>query len=1093
MPVKQSILFRLTIVLLSIAILFVLLPIYTTAGDNENDSHFEGGEEDQIVIDPVLPDDDVESESLVDTISKKPGDKALSDLQKMEVDTQSLPEVIDSETAIRKGHVNRIAQQESSLNSIAFQNKDGTKTAYLFSSPVKYFDDEGNVRDKRTTIQPSNKNGFIFAMEDNSVKAFFPKYIDSGVTLEYKGYSLSMTPETNLFSSVFLSSESNTIEYAEVNESGISLQYRPLLNGLKEDIVLNHIPESNMFDFALHMTGLVPKKVNDKWYLYNLTDKVIGEFQTIRIKDSGGKTVIGSMDIITDGTAGSYRVYVTVPLQFLEAEDTVYPVFVDPSVTIWETGGYYEYYNDGSYMYFPYNSIIDTGLYSSPSGVSFAQEETDIHIVGYDEFIYGYGKAIYKLYDFYGDHGQYTQLTDSQIGQVSLKIKAKPWGNSTINANPMTSTWNTNIYGENPIALCDSTLWSSFSTNHSSSKSISSTGEYSIDITEIVQGWARYNAGTSVNNYDNPSYGFLLSNSSTSTCCDITAVEEFYADSVSVVLDYSDYVGEYYINNASFGRFLKNGSGHLLTTSLYESSSRLLWKFEYLGAYEYRIRSLYNSNYVLSKISHDDGVGLTLPSIYPEDYSIWDVRIATGGGIIIKNKATGMVLSQDVDGLKLVSPLVSTDPNYKQTVWRIVIQSNYVNLTSFSVTYPEWMAVGSSQNSQLSVSPTNATWKSKSDFVWTSNNTSVATVDQNGRITAVSNGTVVISAVHKITERHCEFLVAVGQAFAEDTYFIHNYCTKKYMMLGGPTTIEGGAIVQWDFLDSSYFKWAISYCGNGYYYIQSFFNNRYVGVLEGSTSSGSSIIQTAIISDACKWKILKTTSGYYKFMAKCSESYHLVVSIPLPGNTNGTTLVQFQYTDDQYYQDEWVLLKASDYKGSLPYWCSDADTIGYWSSFPSLYSVCLYPDDSFYYDDGYNTAKNQWEDVLDTTFLEVNENTADIKCYGLNPTRYKEMTGYDWEPGDTGLTVSVFSNDGYARYNNEPRFINQQISATVYIIHNSSSPRPLAAIKETVTHELGHALGYKGHSPNSTDVMYAGAHEYYVLKTSEINHLTQIY
>ena len=260
----------------------------------------------------------------------------------------------------------------------------------------------------------------------------------------------------------------------------------------------------------------------------------------------------------------------------------------------------------------------------------------------------------------------------------------------------------------NPIALCDSTLWNSYSTNHSSSKYISSTGEYSIDIKEIVKGWARYNSGTSVNNYDNPSYGFVLSNSSTNTCCDITAVEEFYADSVSVVLDYSDFVGDYYINNASFGRFLKNGSGHILTTSLYGSSSRLLWKFEYLGAYEYRIRSLYNSNYVLSKTSDDDGVGLTLLSIYPEDYSIWDVRIATGGGIIIKNKATGMVLSQDVEDLKLVSPLVSTDPNYKQTVWRIVTQSNYVNLTSFSVTYPEWMAVGSSQNSQLSVSPTNA-------------------------------------------------------------------------------------------------------------------------------------------------------------------------------------------------------------------------------------------------------------------------------------------------------------------------------------------------------------------------------------------------
>ena len=636
---------KLMTILLFMVILFVSLPFSAVAIKNVDVSRTERCEDDQIVIDPVLPDDEIESELLSDALSKKPGDKTLSELQKMEVDTLSLPEVIDSETAIRKGHVNRIAQQESSLNSIAFQNKDGTKTAYLFSSPVKYFDSEGNVKDKRTTIQPSNKTGYAYAMEDNSVKVFFPENVGSGVALEYGGYFLSMVPETSTSGAMTFSSKDNTIEYSEVYEPGVLLQYKPTLNGFKEDIVLSHIPERNIFDFALFTTSLIPQKINEKWYLINLTENVIGEFQTIRINDSAGKTVIGSMEITTDGPDGTYRVHVTVPLQFLEAEDTVYPVYVDPSVTIWETGGYYEYYNDGSYAYFPYNSIIDTGLYSSPLGVSFAQGETDIHIVGYDEYIYGNGKVIYKLYDFYGDHGQYTQLTDSQIGQVSLRIKAEPWGYSTINANPMTSTWNTNFYGDNPIALCDSTLWSSYSTNHSSSKSISSTGEYSIDIKEIVKGWARYNSGTSLNNYDNPSYGFVLSNSSTNTCCDITAVEEFYADSVSVVLDYSDYVGDYYINNSLFGCFLKNGISSTLTTSTYTSGNRLKWKFEYLGNYKYYIRSLYNSNYVLHESS--DSVNLALlPSLPGDDY-IWDIRVATGGGVIIKNKGSGTVLSFD--------------------------------------------------------------------------------------------------------------------------------------------------------------------------------------------------------------------------------------------------------------------------------------------------------------------------------------------------------------------------------------------------------------------------------------------------------------
>ena len=44
------------------------------------------------------------------------------------------------------GHVKRFRAQETDLNSIIFQNRDGTKTMYYFAYPVKYTDELGVTR-----------------------------------------------------------------------------------------------------------------------------------------------------------------------------------------------------------------------------------------------------------------------------------------------------------------------------------------------------------------------------------------------------------------------------------------------------------------------------------------------------------------------------------------------------------------------------------------------------------------------------------------------------------------------------------------------------------------------------------------------------------------------------------------------------------------------------------------------------------------------------------------------------------------------------------------------------------------------------------
>lgn len=49
------------------------------------------------------------------------------------------------------------------------------------------------------------------------------------------------------------------------------------------------------------------------------------------------------------------------------------------------------------------------------------------------------------------------------------------------------------------------------------------------------------------------------------------------------------------------------------------------------------------------------------------------------------------------------------------------------------------------------------------------------------------------------------------------------------------------------------------------------------------------------------------------------------------------------------------------------------------------------------------------------------------------------------------------------------------------------------AQENVLIHELGHALGYAGHSENNADVMFKDANGSTTLSANETNHLKQIY
>ncbi|MCD7948065.1 MAG: peptidoglycan DD-metalloendopeptidase family protein [Oscillospiraceae bacterium] len=188
--------------------------------------------------------------------------------------------------------------------------------------------------------------------------------------------------------------------------------------------------------------------------------------------------------------------------------------------------------------------------------------------------------------------------------------------------------------------------------------------------------------------------------------------------------------------------------------------------------------------------------------------------------------------------------------------------------------------------------------------------------------------------------------------------------------------------------------------------------------------------------------------------------------------------------------------------GTLSNWYADSDIIDRWKiSDLKLYREQLVPaggtaDNDFYFYSGMTEAREQWAETLGVNIaVTTDKNEANITYYGgtrdaiINSGELPELP-----TGVTGLTWVYAVPEGRWTYKKglfSSRKTGFNVVKVVGVIVNSGASQEQTY--NTCIHEMGHAMGWDGHSDNTADIMYSRNTTIQTLTDRDKSQLTQVY
>ena len=602
---------------------------------------------------------------------------------------------VDEAVFRQNNHLSRLESEES-LDNYVFLNQDGSKTVYYMGEAVKYRDSTGTIREKDITLTLRNGN---YTTTQNNVLLSIPTNLSNGIRLNYEGYQVSLQPQGGSMLTLPRLVD-NTVSYTNYFGTGMTLNYTPTLSGLKEEIILSSYTGANSFSFLLNTGGLTLYQSKDGYYLAENAAEPKIRLGDIIIFDAIGKPDEGTLTVSTVTPGQQYRLTVSADPEFLTDPETVYPVTIDPTLTV----------SDNTYGA---GAIADAPIFQGLPNGNFGN--FPFNRVGNAGGNYGVGRTVVRLTGLIND-AAYRETSSNQVSSVVFYIREGSGKSGTVvNLHPLTSN---STWSETGVT------WNNVGAYAASAATVTLTGNRfaAFDITGLAQNWKQnvYNANcgfvlistteTTGNNalcsseytttdwrpyvvatYQYSSETLSVGEGSTLTLTPpnvsgtitwassntaiatvnssgvVTGVKAGYTEITasvngSVEKTYKLYVtladGVYYLQNALSGYFLTAQNGEigngtpLLASTKYATTTdtvtrlRQMFKIKHLGSGRYSVRPMHKLNMGLDVTSDDLdiwNVNTTDTLTGVPSYGQWTIQWDTNG-YVFTNQSYGLTM-----------------------------------------------------------------------------------------------------------------------------------------------------------------------------------------------------------------------------------------------------------------------------------------------------------------------------------------------------------------------------------------------------------------------------------------------------------------